>query len=333
MKTSSVLALSAALLSVSSLQAANLLGYYEFEGNYNGSVGPAAVPAQNPGELSFVAGGFRGQALDVNDPAGNGGGNSGGSVNIPINANPTEQPTVTFGGWFNLQTNAGFPGALAIDNGGWDRGIHLNGNQWGIASGGSLNGVAPAPTGVWTYVVGTFDKPNDLATLYVGNDNPLVQTTVSGSRADGGANPGELNIELGRYDNQDLDALVDDLFVFDSALTSDQVNALRNLGLAQDLRYNAIEVESLFDLYDAGSGMVSLASDSRPWVSQLWSPATGLPTGTPGLVSPSGAGYSLVLDNATGAGLQAITVPEPSRILLAAIGISVALFRRRRSRL
>ncbi|MEZ5299481.1 MAG: hypothetical protein R3F11_02250 [Verrucomicrobiales bacterium] len=61
MKTSSVLALSAALLSVSSLQAANLLGYYEFEGNYNGSVGPAAVPAQNPGELSFVAGDFAGR--------------------------------------------------------------------------------------------------------------------------------------------------------------------------------------------------------------------------------------------------------------------------------
>jgi len=220
---------------VAQANAVELLGYYEFEGDFSNSSGPlaAASAVQNPGEVSFVPLGFRGQAVDINDPAANGGSNTGGSVNIPHNANPNESPEVTFGAWVNLDSNAGFPGFMAIDNSGWDRGLHLNGNSWGIASGGNSAGLGGAATvGEWQYVVGTFNKPANRATIYVGNANPADQTTISGTRADGGNNPGEVEIEIGRYDNQDLDALVDDAFVFDSELNAHQANAIRNLRLS-----------------------------------------------------------------------------------------------------
>ena len=104
-----------------------------------------AAPGQNPGEISFVSG-FRGQGADINDPAASGGGNSGGSIDLPFNLSPDEMPAVTFGGWVNVETNNGFPGFMAIDNGGWDRGIHMQDN-WSVASGGTTNNIAPVAIG------------------------------------------------------------------------------------------------------------------------------------------------------------------------------------------
>ena len=223
----------AALALPGEVAGASLLGFYEFEGNYEDSTGNAnhGVVSQNAGEVSIVSRGFRGQGADINDPAASGGGNSGGSIDLPFNLSPDEMPAVTFGGWVNVETNNGFPGFMAIDNGGWDRGIHMQDN-WSVASGGTTNNIAPVAIGEWQYVVATFDRPANEATLYVGDDNSLTQTTTSGTREDGGATPGLAVLEIGRYDNQDLDAIVDDIFVFEGALTDHQVNAIRNLRLS-----------------------------------------------------------------------------------------------------
>ena len=205
---------------------------YPFEGDYNDVSGNdnAAVPTQNTNQVSFTDG-FRGRGADINDPAANGGGNTGGTINIPIDANPNVLEEVSFGGWVNLETAEGFPGFMAIDDGGWDRGISLHNLQWSIASGGNTNsGIAPNP-GSWEYVVGTFSKPENRAILYVGDADADTTTTTSISRSDGGNAPGELEIEIGRYDNQDLDAVVDDIFVFSGELSIHQVNAIRNLSL------------------------------------------------------------------------------------------------------
>ena len=307
--------------------AVDLIGYYEFEGNFNNTTGPiaAAIPTQNPAQVNLIGGGFRGGGVDINDPAASGGGNTGGSLNIPFNANPNEAPQVSFGGWYNLQSNAGFPGVTAIDNGGWDRGIHLNNNQWGFASGGTTNNVAAAPTDEWTYVVGTFDKTANVATLYIGDDNAATQTTTSATRADGGNNPGETQIEIGRYDNQDLDALVDDFMVWSVALTPDEANAIRNLRLNPTLDYSPADAELLFHLFDAGTGEVEIDG-------LIWSNTSGL-AGTPGQLSPDGSGFNLVLDSQAGTGLAAAPVPEPSTIAIwTLVGLMVAGFGWRKMR-
>ena len=157
-------------------------------------------------------------------------------------------------------------------------GIHLFGNNWGIASGGNLNNVAPAPTGQWTYVMGTFSKNTNRATLYVGNDNAGIQTTASGFRADGQGSTGLLFVEIGRYDNQDLDAKVDDAMFWNEALTVHEANAVRNLRLAPGLDYSPLDAEALFGLFDAGSGTVDIGG-------MTWSITSGL-SGSPGRVPP-----------------------------------------------
>ena len=209
---------------------------------------------------------------------------------------PLQSPS----GLVNLESNNGFPGFMAIDNGGWDRGMHLNNGQWGIASGENTPSVAPATVGEWQFVVGTFDKPNDEAVLYVGDDDPLTQTTITTTRPDASVNPGELEIEIGRYDNQDLDAVVDDVFVFAGALSAHEVNAIRNLRLSSaDL--SPADVAEMITLFRAGSG--------GPAGSLTWSPTSGLDATNPGAVFEGGGGILVVLNDAGGRDEERCSLP------------------------
>ncbi|MFN0128960.1 MAG: LamG-like jellyroll fold domain-containing protein [Verrucomicrobiales bacterium] len=291
------LIITAFALSAGSASAAELLGFYQFEENYEDSSpkNADAVPSQNPEQLSFSAG-FRGRGLDVNDP--DGGANTGGSVDLPIDVNPAQLPGVTFGGWVKIDptTVGDFDGFMAIDNGGWDRGLTVNAqasNSFGIASGEAPTNLGEIVAATWQYVVGTFDIETGVSSLYVGNADAATQTTATQSGNDL-TQVGEPVIEVGRYDNQDLDAVVDDIFVFQGALTPFQVNAIRNLRLS-NANLSPAEVNEIFILFDGNaSGLVKGAN---------WQPITGLPTENPGaLIDRGNAGKAVVLD-ATGKGM------------------------------
>lgn len=276
--------------------AAELLGYYAFENNYNDSSGNGndAVESQNPDQLSFTLG-LRGRGLDINDPTVGGvqNNNSGGSVDIPIDANADALPAVSFGGWVKLddETAGEFDGFMATDNGGWDRGITVNeggSGAFGIASGEGPSPSGDAAPGEWRYVVGTFDIDEGISTIYVGDANAETQTTESNSGNDL-ADLGEPVIEVGRYDNQDLDGVVDDLFVFEGALDAHQVNAIRNLRLSTaDL--SPLHVAQIFALFDDGEeDQVNGAT---------WKPVSGLPDDSPGMLVDRGAeGVAVLLDD------------------------------------
>jgi hypothetical protein len=95
-------------------------------------------------------------------------------------------------------------------------------------------------------------------------------------------------IEIGRYDNQDLDGLVDDIFVFNRALSNHHVNAIRNLRLSK-LDYSPRDAAALFDLFSRNaSGAVGAIN---------WSPASGLVATTPGAVVEAAGTYTLVLED------------------------------------
>ncbi|MCB1096512.1 MAG: laminin G domain-containing protein [Verrucomicrobiae bacterium] len=276
-----------------------LIAYYEFEDDYFdvSQNGNTAVPSFNPDELTFAPG-FRGQGVDINDPTPDN--NSGGSVDIPVDANPSALPGVTFGGWLKVdeETFGEFDGFMATDNGGWDRGITVNEGgtgAFGVASGAGPVVAGEVTPGQWQFVVGTFDNDAGIANVYVGNDLPAIQTTESAEGQDITIQ-GEPVIEIGRYDNQDLDALVDDVFVFDSALDAHHVNAIRNLRLSA-VNYTPRQVAELFQLFEAGaSGTVGNAD---------WAPTTGLSASNPGaLVKIGDTGVAVVLDD-SGKGMLA----------------------------
>lgn len=129
---------------------------------------------------------------------------------------------------------------------------------------------------------------------------------------------GEEFIEIGRYDNQDLNAIVDDIFVFGDELSVFEANAIRNLRLSLDLSPEDADV--LFDMFDAGAGGAAGGLN--------WSLTSGLDSTNPGGVLDLGGGrYGLVLDSA-GNGL--VGVPEPSAALLACVGAFSRVMRRRR---
>ncbi len=276
--------------------APELLAYFDFEGTYEDLSGNGndARPEMNPDQLAFTDG-LRGQGVDINDPDAEA--NTGGSVNIPVDVNPSVEPEVSFGGWVNVETFE-FDGFMAIDNGGWDRGITVTDNQggvgFGVASGAAPVDVGEVIPGEWHYVMATFSDADGQAVVYVGNDDPDTQTTLSGMTPDAGRSDGEPEIEIGRYDNQDLDGVVDDIVVFSGALSAHQANAIRNLRLSVH-DYSPQQAAEVFDLFSAESGGTVGGF--------TWTPVSGLDPSEPGAVEAVGAGFTLVLDD-TGNGMM-----------------------------
>ncbi|MEM7383339.1 MAG: LamG-like jellyroll fold domain-containing protein [Verrucomicrobiota bacterium] len=279
--------------------APTLLAFFDFENELEDASGNGndARAEQNPDQVGFTNG-LRGQGADINDPDAEP--NSGGSINLPVDANPTVLPDVSFGGWVNVEAFE-FDGFLAIDNGGWDRGLTVNAedsNSFGIASGAAPVNVGEITPGEWQYVVGTFSDGEDRATLYVGNESGDPMESIM--TADSGDSDGELEIELGRYDNQDLDAVVDDIFVFDGELDSYQVNAIRNLRLSP-LDYSPADAAALFELFSAESpGSIGAFN---------WTPVSDLDGEAPGAVVEAGTGYTVVLDD-QGNGMMSGAAPR-----------------------
>ncbi len=110
---------------------------------------------------------------------------------------------------------------------------------------------------------------------------------------------------------------MDDVSVWNNALTATEVLALCALGDDPVLNYNASQVEQLFNLYEAGSGGVAFGD----W---RWRYAEDI--GTPlGVLSFSDSHYTIALA-ADGSGL--IGVPEPSAMFLLAACVLVLLSRR-----
>jgi hypothetical protein len=116
---------------------------------------------------------------------------------------------------------------------------------------------------------------------------------------------------------QFFNGFVDDVAVWNEALTAGEIKGLYDVGLSVDLSYTADKFDLLKQRHDLATGSTTI--DSLEWTY-----ATGL-AGPTGLTSGPG-GYTLVLDAGAGTGLTAI--PEPSGALLGGLGL-LALLRRR----
>lgn len=147
-------------------------------------------------------------------------------------------------------------------------------------------------------------------------------TTGTYKRGLGLANTRPLYI-FGRNGVGQYVGLLDDIGIWDNALTQAEAHAIYNLAMEPALAYGAGNAQTLFDLFAAGSGVADIGGD-------FWKNTSGL-SGSPGdVVHVNGRHYGLVLD-AAGNGL--VMVPEPGTLiiwsLLAAMGIGVAWRRRK----
>lgn len=241
----------AALLGAN-VHAAPLLALYTFEGaNGNfANVTDASGNGKNPVSwdtktVSVTTGGqgYEGEAVKFT-PTGSwldprpGMPTSGTGFEVAINIAPS-QGDLTIGGWLKLKTTAATAGNpkytfFGHDDGCWDRGLWLDkqrGGAWQTTGGAGCTG--PQNTGatmaedIWHLVVVSMSGTS--ASLYINGE----WKSTTPSHDTGSANP---LLRFGAFDansgTEPWEGLMDNLFVFRSALTGAEVATINRLGVA-----------------------------------------------------------------------------------------------------
>jgi hypothetical protein len=143
--------------------------------------------------------------------------------------------SVTVSAWVNTYATTGdnqYSGIVGYEGTGGDEepyGFKMNQNdelQWGVSKTfvGFNDFHADESNGTWTHIVGTFDTTTGVSTLYIngaqqGTANPGVNAIGSSSRT----------FSFGRYEDKpgfDFDGSIDDVQVYDTALSSSDVSSL-----------------------------------------------------------------------------------------------------------
>ena len=106
-------------------------------------------------------------------------------------------------------------------------GIYDGGN-WSAFAGRNRGafGTVPAKQDTWTFVAVVYDQPQSMVTLYVDGDvyikdNTNLETGESTLRI--GSNPG-----FGEY----FSGIIDEVFIFNKALTREQLDTIRQNGVS-----------------------------------------------------------------------------------------------------
>jgi hypothetical protein len=240
----------------------------------------------------------------------------------PITGNTTR----TVSAWVNttttsLDTVLSWGSSTATPGSKFDFDVAANGTlEVGVHSGRTTGSGATVNNGAWR-----------LVTVVL----PTGGTTIADLAfyVDGGfqyTNSGAQNVattagilQVGRPPNtsaQDFFGLIDDVAIWNEALSADEVTGLFDVGNSNELAYDAGTFDLLKTIHDDASGSVDIGA-------LTWSYATGLP-GSAGLTG-SGSSFTLVLDATNNTGL--VAVPEPSSLVLlgTALGGFALLARRR----
>ena len=218
----------------SSVSQAELIAHYQFDGGTsdstgNGNDGVAEGDAAYAGDGSGIVGGayqFEGA----------------GHVNIPINFNPSVQPDMTVTMWVKPDQSAIDSPSLyktfGHDDGGWDRTFGLDNRQGEYRYAAFTGGRAPGPTATtgepisndWTFIAAVWDTDGEVTGLgetsvqFFANESTILQALNNTPSIHTNATIGSL-----RPDNfaEGWRGLIDDVRVYDTALTGAEVNAIR----------------------------------------------------------------------------------------------------------
>lgn len=146
----------------------------------------------------------------------------------PVDVNRAVMPDMTWGAWVRPASGGGgIQAVLSNDDGGFDRQIGIDDRQgggWSAFTGTNVlsSGVAPA-TSDWTFLAAVYSQGQNSLTYYVNGQAVTASTNFGGS-------PDTFAIGRNATFDSYFSGLIDNVFVYDTALTADQVGALRSTG-------------------------------------------------------------------------------------------------------
>jgi hypothetical protein len=199
---------------------AGLAAYYPFDGDtddYSGN----GNHATNYG-ATFVAGKYD-QALSFDG--------KDDYVSAPVNINPEAMPQVTLAVWVRTNKASPIQTVISHDDGYYDRAIVIDrrggGTGWSAFSGdGGVLGYHPSQVGQWTFIAAVYDQ-----------DNGTVKLFVDGSIYDGNGicTTGWDYIHIGENPAfaEFFSGEIDEVKIYDYALSADELRSLHETGLAQ----------------------------------------------------------------------------------------------------
>jgi hypothetical protein len=165
--------------------------------------------------------------------------NGQGFIDLPVNLNPGLFPQVTIGAWVKAAglSSPARNEILSTDNGGYDRALTIdsrNGpDESGVARygafGGAATGLVVGPqartSDGWVFVAAVFDSIKARTTLYVRTN------TYTGSASHG---PSSSIVRVGAHPQsiEFFNGWIDNVFLFNRALSSNEIATIRTQGAA-----------------------------------------------------------------------------------------------------
>ncbi len=210
------------------LASSNLKGYWRFESNANdsSSSGYNLTPTNSP---TYVSGKF-GNGADLEASSSQYFTIADGSCpNLEITGSKTWGAWVkpeSIGSWQYIMSKFHNASQLGVRMGITDGGL-ARFQCKGLTTNEAVNGVTVLQTGIFYHVVGVYDSAAGKLRIYV-NGTKEAELTASGSSSDSntafdiGTNSGDQHLEP-------FDGVVDDVFIFNSALTDAEIQSLANL--------------------------------------------------------------------------------------------------------
>ncbi len=199
---------------------AALVAYYPLNGNLNDASGNGNTGTGASGVAYAVGGGIVSDGVSTNE-----------YFTSPVNPNSYSQ--ITFGAW--VEANPAVSGPIreiiTADQGGFNRTIDIDnrgaGNGYSAFTGSGVMGGSILPSvGSFDFVAATYNTTTGMTTLDV-NGNFITSNNTPGL---GGATN---FLTIGRSLSYDMPfgGIIKDVFVFNTALTQDQLNTIQHSGV------------------------------------------------------------------------------------------------------
>jgi hypothetical protein len=208
------------VISTISVAEASLIGLYQFNdsGNLGLDTSGNGNNATGSGSPTFTPSGFQGGGLSLD---------GSNYLRSPINVDPGTLPAMTWGAWAKPDMTNSNRSVISSDNGSFDRGINIDirpGGLWSAFRGTGVTGLGGSPsTSGFTFLAGVYNQGTSSMMFYVDGAFINIATDFGSSHPffDIGHNPSFGEFFVGTIDN---------VFVFDEALTAIQIDDIRTNG-------------------------------------------------------------------------------------------------------